>query len=513
MIKRFAIKDLGLPLFMIFLVGVFLRLYRISYQSLWADEITTYTQSGHTVFNIFFHPLTLIDPPFHPILIKFLHLFGNGELLIRLPSAIAGILSIPIMYFLVRELSSLSQRDTTVEKTVYDAGKILILTTVLLFSISPFHVYLSQEARAFSILIFFTLLSTLLFLKFIRSEKLGYLFWYIITSTVSFYFHCLIAFIFISNNLFLMIFFKKYKHLWKTWFLSQVIHFILLTPYFYITINGFYAYFSQSLGWELEKPRSLFENIWTIGTILLWFSHGGSLNFGWSPHHIQESDYLFRFLIKIPFLLIFLPLIIMGLFNLRKRSQNSLFILLWFFTPFIMVFLLSFKINWLMDRHLVTALPPFILILSLGLESIKNKGIKYLSLGLVSLLCIVSLGNYYFNGDYRKEPWREVAAFVDKHFQEGDIVFIHAPHIKPCFEYYSKGKYKIEGLSQDISKSQKALIDNDYMKNKKRIWLILSHNSRTKDFYPKFFGRYFETIEHKKYPKIELYLYSKFHDF
>lgn len=82
--------------------------------------------------------------------------FGYSETALRLPSVIAGVLSIPLIYLITKDLSR---------------SKPLALFASFLFAIDPTLVGYSQEVRPYIFVVLFSLLSFYLFLLYLRNVK------------------------------------------------------------------------------------------------------------------------------------------------------------------------------------------------------------------------------------------------------------------------------------------------------------------------------------------------------
>lgn len=126
------------------LLGAALRLWNLGGQSLWLDEAFTARIASLGLAGIVNAIRTDLDtPPLHPFFVHFVLVLGNSDLVLRLPSAIASILSIPLMYVLAKRL----------------LGTMTGLLAALLLALSPFAVYFAQEARMYALVLFFTLLT------------------------------------------------------------------------------------------------------------------------------------------------------------------------------------------------------------------------------------------------------------------------------------------------------------------------------------------------------------------
>src|SRR5579859_3364453 len=134
------------------LVGASLRLYRLENKNIWWDE-------GFTVFMARLSPPAMLvasghdtaPPLYYGLLHAWMALAGDSEFALRLPSALAGILTIAIVLRLVRSLAG--------TPAALSAGALVALSRVL--------VWYSQEVRQYS---FATLLA-------VASLALAYALW------------------------------------------------------------------------------------------------------------------------------------------------------------------------------------------------------------------------------------------------------------------------------------------------------------------------------------------------
>ncbi len=140
----------------ILIAATLLRLFRLNLD-LWLDEIdtlihnarasygeiiTTYkTQNQHFLFSLLAHTSLLI--------------FGESAWALRLPAVLFGVGSVWVLYLLARQVSD--QQEA-------------VLTAVLL-AFSYHHVWFCQNARGYTILLFWTLLASWLFLKGLQERQ------------------------------------------------------------------------------------------------------------------------------------------------------------------------------------------------------------------------------------------------------------------------------------------------------------------------------------------------------
>lgn len=143
-----------LPISIIFILGIALRLICINKpDGLWNDEYVSWMIAATPFSHGFISAVkSQCHMPFYYLYLKFfMTFFGQSDLVLRLTSAFAGILSIIAMYFVGKEHD---------EKTgIFCAG---------FSAISSFLIYYSQEVRFYSVLFLFSALSLLFIIKCIK---------------------------------------------------------------------------------------------------------------------------------------------------------------------------------------------------------------------------------------------------------------------------------------------------------------------------------------------------------
>jgi len=147
----------------ILLIATLLRLHRLG-DELWLDEIITHVRVARLGWC---EILTSYESQNQHLLYSLLArlvivTLGDTAAALRVPAAAFGVLSIAALYVLGREL--LSRREA--------------LLAAALLSVSHMHVWFSQNARGYSALLFFTLLSSWLLLRALADDRrrawLGY---------------------------------------------------------------------------------------------------------------------------------------------------------------------------------------------------------------------------------------------------------------------------------------------------------------------------------------------------
>lgn len=131
-------------------IGAALRLYNLGNNSLWLDEAWTYRYSSLGYSEIWG---TMAGGEYNPPLFYWLEhlvlMFGNSETILRLLPALFGIATIFVFYLIGKEWK--------------DERSGLVMAALLAFS--PFHIFYSQEARSYTLMLLFVSLVFLFWLK------------------------------------------------------------------------------------------------------------------------------------------------------------------------------------------------------------------------------------------------------------------------------------------------------------------------------------------------------------
>lgn len=145
-IKRLKRSKELLALSAILLVGGALRFYGLTIQSVWSDELASwYFSHTDSFLQVFQRVREDIHPPGYFLLLHFTQeVIGDSAWALRLPSALAGWFSIAAIYFL--------------GKRIYSGREGLIAALFLAVFWAP--IYYSQEARSYSLLILFCIITT-----------------------------------------------------------------------------------------------------------------------------------------------------------------------------------------------------------------------------------------------------------------------------------------------------------------------------------------------------------------
>ena len=409
----------ALVLLMVVLLGVGLRLYDLGGKSMWDDEVITVQISRGDLNHIWKDLMTLQrSPPLHYWLV---HLclklgIGNDELRARLPSALLGIASIPLLYLLTCALF----------------GQNAALAAAVLLAFSPFHVYYSQEARTYAQFVFLSLASFSFAFALMRRHSWSSWVGYVVSGTLGLYTHYFMMFYFLSQGLIILIFLgfkrKGFKRKEKiksglAFLIAWAVIASLYVPVYVLMLHGAPAGSGTPIG------------EWTIPLII------AKLRLFWAvlaPLAGSKNQILIACLLVCMFGL--------GIFSASRRSaQVLLFLLIWMTIPLFGGIAFLEGRSFFNERYFIPATIPFLILVGVGIERVvhlfsllelrlrrgspEDMRFRPVYGWLVSLIVLVmivpiflpSLGAYYAT---EKLDYKGARAYVGKRMLPGDSIVL-----------------------------------------------------------------------------------------
>lgn len=377
--------------------GCFLRFYNLGYNSLWLDEASTNSFAIMSIPDIW---KATAGGEFNPPLFYWIeHLmltFGNNEVVLRFVPALLGILTIPLIYFAGKEFM--------------DRNVGIIASAALAFS--PFLVFYSQEARAYSMMLFFVAFALVFYFKALKTNNLKNWALFGILSALAFWSH-FYAFVIISSLIFYAIMMqmtniqKNIQNL-KMIAVSIVLFFILCFPLILLAIQLFASRTSSAPAFGIQG----------LGIISETFKQ------------------LSGFSEIVMFLL--LGLFVIGITQAFLVDKNKgIFLVTVTLLTFVISFILSYKMP-MVPRYLVFFNTVFFIGIAISYKIfyslINNRGVVY---GFIAVLVIISapmLVNYY--SGYSKDDWRGFSGQIQQMTKPGDIIVVVPGYVSQPLNYY-----------------------------------------------------------------------------
>jgi hypothetical protein len=139
---------------LILAIGTVVRLYHLGTPSLWADEMQAVFGASFPLDYLARWIMVIeVHPPTYHLLVKLFMAISNDDAILRLPSALAGIATIWLLWRIVREA----------------LGEAEGLFAAALLAANPLHIWISRQVRPYGVLIFLFCLSYL----YLRRYALG----------------------------------------------------------------------------------------------------------------------------------------------------------------------------------------------------------------------------------------------------------------------------------------------------------------------------------------------------
>lgn len=165
-------------------IGGFFRFVDLGARSLWLDEFCTWHVSRIPWSESLRWPPQLNIPPLYQLVLRFSSTDPHpGEVLLRLPAAICGLLLIPVAW-----------RAGTLA-----AGNTVGLAAAGLVALNGFQIVYSQEARPYTMLALGSALSTLLWYRWITWPRPAFLLGYVLAAAATFHAHYLATLTFAAH--------------------------------------------------------------------------------------------------------------------------------------------------------------------------------------------------------------------------------------------------------------------------------------------------------------------------
>jgi mannosyltransferase len=388
-------------LILITCIGFFLRFYNLGFNSLWLDEASTLNfatidGAGGSFAEIWKY--TLSSDPNPPLFVWIEYIVitiaGTSEIALRFASALLGALTVPIMYFVGKEF--------------IDENGGLIASAA--FALSPFLIMYSQEARSYSMLLFFITLTTLFYLKAIKSEGLKYWILFGLIAACSIWVH-FYAVIFLGAVLLYTLVIYRMKYI-KEFLISIAIIVATTIPVIVITLQTILKHASLGPSYGVVGFNVIYETL------------------------LEISGY------NIVSMYIILLLFICGLFALYiKEKEKTILLLTILIFTFAASYYLSYKLS-MVPRYL-----SFLsIVLFLGVAAsyklfyaLTNKKIVVYSLILLLVAVNVPFLTTYYS-TYTKQDWRGFSKTLNGMTQPGDLIITVPGYVDQPLNYYYSNK-------------------------------------------------------------------------
>lgn len=439
-----------------------------------------------------------------------IQLFGTEITVVRIPSLLFFIGTLPVLYLLAREAGSRG----------------IALLTVTFFSASPFIVWFTSEARMYTLFTLVTTINHLFFLRVVKSHGSCSKFGYFVSLLLGFYTHYFFLFLLVTQLVFVFLRFGRNPSASPR-----------TVPY------------GASLRVNQSDALSLKTLLLGVGTPLLfagmlflpWIGYVVKSGFASSTQPVIPTptsfnvfqtfvNFLFGFQTQgMQALLVSLwPFSVIVFFFIFTRRQKipirdfEYFVLVTFL-PIFLVFFASFFKPLFLSRYLIFVTPTLFFILAYLVLSYSRRVSSY----VVATLLIIMLGLLVYQSNSRdtpvKEDYRGVATYLSANVSPSDIIAVSAPFTVYPIEYSYVGQARIvtipewnryvRGSIPVFSMKKLEQQTEKYRRQYARIFTVLSYDQGYEKDLRTYFDQHYELLAHKQFsPGLEIRVYRLRYD-
>ncbi len=379
--RRLAEGSWWLVPVVLFTIALGLGLVRIGAKSIWYDEAVSLSYASGS-FGSMWHVIVTRDSNmalYYLLLWGWVHLFGQGEAVVRALSALLAAAAPPVLYLTARRLFS---------------TRVALLAAGLLMLQGSFLAY-AQEARGYSLAMLLATVSSYLVVRARQGGSRRVWVAYALSVALGMYTHLFIALVAAAHAAWLLL----ERARWRTVALTYLAAGILSAPMLaFSVLNPGPAWMSKlqfdELGWTMQSfvsgtwvALALFGALVAVGTVLA----------------------------------------------VVRRDTRIAFVLLWLGVPVGVMIAGSAVRPLLVPRYLIVSLPALVLALAVTAMSIR-RWLSHAAVLAVVAVSVIGLLTWY-TGD-PKDDWRSTTQFTAAHAAPGDAVVFYPPRMELPFDYY-----------------------------------------------------------------------------
>jgi len=395
----------------LFILGLWLRIFELSRKPLWLDEASSYfmTSQSH-IADVWTAAFNDHHAPLYFIVLWIVRMAGTDEFWLRMPAAVAGALTIIVVFLLAKEL----------------AGEETALIAAALFAVSPYHILYSQEARMYGMAVLFVSLAAYLFFRAIRTRLLYDWIGFGAACAIAFYTH------FYTSFAILALFLSYGIIRWKEFGIGRK------------EGDSGFRWFKVPKDFRQFLAGAIVAGILVLPTLGSFFNQSGyfvsrTFNWGLSMGNIPTQTFLmFSYYSDLIALIFFVLMIVaLGMVWLKDR-QRMIALVVILFVPMLISMYLSQIIPFNVRYHLYLIVV-FLSLVAMPLAWIGQK--VHRKYGTLAIIAVILLGSIVPLSAYYTEPlqedWRTLSRNLNQITQPGDII---APlpwyMVQPLSYYY-----------------------------------------------------------------------------
>ncbi|MEO6457846.1 MAG: glycosyltransferase family 39 protein [Chloroflexia bacterium] len=468
---RHAARNVTYQIAVLTFLGALLRRYHLGDESFWFDEadivqrarlplsdlLQGFTQAGENgpLYTVILHYwLALIDafPPLQRVLQIIFGASYEGP--VRGLAMLFGVAAIPLMYLLARKVG----------------GHWIGIIAATLLTVNPFHIWHSQDAKMYSLLVLMTLASTLLYILAWERNRTAIWAAYVVATWIMLTVHSMAGLVLlahIASTPFMARNRKEATRLhsddtqpeddfitkiqnpkkWIRWGWAML---LILTPLFPIAWLRLAALVTDTAdlgGWY--TPASLTD---IVGTVAVSFAVNRSIQ-PWEAiaavlMAVLEAVGVYVILMSRTRSNATSQTIKNSKFKIQnsKFKNNSALVFALLIIPLSVFWVVTLKVPLFQARYLIMALPPYLILVSVGLLGLSGMHRRMniasgLATALLGFCTFVALTGINYSPQPQKEDWRGAMVYVNDHLRLRDEIVVFPGYLASAVDvYYTPGE-------------------------------------------------------------------------
>jgi hypothetical protein len=435
------------------LLAFALRTHMLGMQELGFDEVASFYIAAQGPAGLISYVRSAIreHPPFYYLLLSlWMSWAGVSEFAIRSLSVGIGLATVAVAYRLVKQATR----------------PFLALLMTLLLALSPFHIQESRDARMYGLLALCSLLSIFFFIRLLTRDRARWwgLFW--LVTGLGMLTHYYMAFVLLAEDLFLLLNWRRYRHIWPRWLAVHAV------------VGGGLAM------WVILSPG-------LSSTLLSFWERGAASRVRWNALARALGGLYLGTEVRLNWLRLGVPLLLTGLgvgaaqrpnaWLPRGHRHGGLLLGLLIGVPLVAVLALPERVT---GRYLTAVLPSCILAMALALEwladtfsrlSPEGRAVRLLAWMMLLLLIIfLDVSSYPLLYAVPSDGFRARTEYLQVHAQPADGFLLHGPWQWLLPVYYDPGPVSyyttpLKGQRTDVALVQEGLAR--LFESRSRIWV------------------------------------------
>ncbi|MGI8588269.1 MAG: glycosyltransferase family 39 protein [Chloroflexia bacterium] len=391
-----------------------LRLYHLGAESFWFDEADIVRQAQQPLAGL----LTLFthageNGPLYTLLLHFwLKAAGTSEAAVRLLPAAFGAATVPVIYYTGKRILS----------------RELGLLAAGLLAVSPFHIWHSQDAKMYTLVVLVTLGSTAIYLRALERGEARWWAAYVLATWVALFAHSMAILI----------------------LLAQVAATPLLWPHA-----------RKEVGTAARQAAGQRRRRWAIAMLVLvipflptawerlYAAIVGNITGGWHPS-LSLWDMLGVLFVKFALnradqpweaagALLAGSLFAVGLMPwARPHRRTWAFLALMWLLPIAIFYVITLKVPLFEPRYLILVLPYYLLFVAMGILRVARASAPLAWAAVLALLALqgVALTQVNYSPQPQKEEWRQAMDYVRQHVRLRDVIIVDPGYLATAVDLY-----------------------------------------------------------------------------